>query len=67
MNVFYEEDGGFKAGTVLADNTATLQVETQHGKRAKVKAAAVLLRFQHPSLNDFMHDAQQAADRKSVV
>jgi exoribonuclease II len=62
MNVFYEEDGGFKAGTVLADNTSSLQVETQHGKRAKVKAAAVLLRFQHPSLNDFMLSAQQIAD-----
>ena len=62
MNVFYEEDGGFKAGTVLADNTSSLQVDTQHGKRAKVKAAAVLLRFQHSSLNDFMHGAQQAAD-----
>ncbi len=61
MNVFYEEDGGFKAGTVLEDNNSSLQVQTQHGKRAKVKSSAVLLRFQHPSLNDFMRSAQTIA------
>ncbi len=62
MNVFYEEDGGFKAGTVLADNNTSLQVETQHGKRAKVKASAVLLRFQHHSLHEFMDAVQRTAD-----
>jgi exoribonuclease-2 len=61
MNVFYEEDGGFKAGTVLEDNNSSLQVQTQHGKRAKVKSNTVLLRFQHPSLNDFMQSAQTVA------
>jgi exoribonuclease II len=61
MNVFYEEDGGFKAGTVLADNNTSLQVETQHGKRAKVKAASVLLRFEHHSLNQFMESAHAAS------
>jgi exoribonuclease-2 len=62
MNVFYEEDGGLKAGTVLEDNNSSLQIQTQHGKRAKVKSNAVLLRFQHPSLNDFMHSAQSVAE-----
>jgi exoribonuclease-2 len=62
MNVFYEEDGGFKAGTILEDNNSSLQVQTQHGKRAKVKSNAVLLRFQHPSLNDFMQSAQTVAE-----
>jgi len=36
MNVFYEEDGGFKVGSILADNTASLQVEAPHGKRSKI-------------------------------
>ena len=45
MNVFYEEDGGFKVGNVMADNDTSLQVEAPHGKRSKVKASAVLLRF----------------------
>jgi len=61
MNVFFEEDGDFKVGTVLADNNSSLQVETQHGKRAKIKAANVLVRFQHVALSQFMGDAQKLA------
>src|SRR5207248_365383 len=44
MHVFFEDDGAFKAGTVLADNDTSLQVEAASGKRLKVKAANVLLR-----------------------
>ncbi|HEX7952799.1 MAG TPA: RNB domain-containing ribonuclease [Burkholderiales bacterium] len=62
MNVFFEEDGAFKAGTVLADNHTSLQVENQHGKRTKVKDAAVLIRFDHIPLSQFMADAQKIAD-----
>ncbi len=62
MNVFYEEDGAFKAGSVLADNTTSLQVESTHGKRSKIKAASVLIRFQKPDLAGFMEAAQQVAD-----
>ena len=62
MNVFFEEDGAFKAGTVLADNNTSLQVENQHGKRTKVKDAAVLIRFDHIPLSQFMADAQKIAD-----
>ena len=62
MNVFFEEDGDFKVGTVLADNNSSLQVETQHGKRAKIKAANVLVRFQHVSLTQFMGDSQKIAE-----
>ena len=63
MNVFFEEDGAFKAGTVLADNHTSLQVENQHGKRTKVKEAAVLIRFDHIPLSQFMADAQQISDQ----
>ena len=62
MNVFFEEDGAFKAGTVLADNNTSLQVENQHGKRTKVKEAAVLIRFDHIPLPQFMADAQKISD-----
>jgi exoribonuclease-2 len=62
MNVFFEEDGAFKAGTVLADNNTSLQVENQHGKRTKVKDAAVLIRFDHIPLSQFMADAQKISD-----
>src|SRR5688500_7074416 len=62
MNVFYEEEGTFKVGAVLADNTTSLQVEAPHGKRAKIKAAAVLLRFDAPSLTEFLDVAQKTAE-----
>jgi len=62
MNVFFEEDNGFKVGTVLADNNTSLQVETLHGKRTKVKAAAILVRFEHLALSQFMSDAHKVCD-----
>ncbi len=62
MNVFYEEAGSFKAASVVEDNDTSLQVQTQHGKRAKVKAVSVLLRFEHHSLSEFMEEARAVAD-----
>lgn len=62
MNVFYEETGSLKAAAVIQDNNASLQVQTQHGKRAKVKAATVLMRFEHHSLDEFMERARTVAD-----
>jgi exoribonuclease-2 len=62
MNVFFEEDGGFKVGTVLADNNTSLQVETLHGKRTKVKVSAVLIRFEHLPLSQFMAEAHKVSD-----
>jgi exoribonuclease-2 len=62
VNVFYEDEGTLRVGAVLADNVATLQVEAPHGKRSKVKSAAVLLRFNEPAATEFMPLAQRAAD-----
>ncbi len=61
MNVFYEEDGAFKVGSILTDNTTSLQVESTHGKRSKIKAANVLLRFAQPGLIEFMTQAEGIA------
>lgn len=61
MNVFYEEDGSFKVGTILASTDASLQVEAAHGKRSKIKLANVLLRFERPSLTEFMEQAEAGA------
>ena len=61
MNVFYEEEGTFKVGSVLADHDTSLQVEAPHGKRSKVKASAVLLRFDEAGLARFMDDAHRLA------
>ncbi|HTL75661.1 MAG TPA: RNB domain-containing ribonuclease [Casimicrobiaceae bacterium] len=49
MNVLFEDDGQLKAGTLLADHDASLSVEAVSGKRQKIKAAHVLLRFSEPS------------------
>ncbi len=62
-HVLFEEDGAFKAGTVLADAGASLQVEAASGKRTKVKSSAVMLRFPAPSPVELMEQAQRAAER----
>ena len=62
MHVFFEDDGAFKAGTVLADNDTSLQVEAASGKRLKVKAANVLLRFTDPSPAALLAGARSLAD-----
>ena len=46
MNVLYEEEGSFKAATIMSETDAALQVESASGKRSKIKAANVLLRFE---------------------
>ena len=61
MHVFFEDDGAFKAGTVLADNDSSLQVEAISGKRLKLKAANVLLRFSGPAPSILLADAQAIA------
>jgi exoribonuclease-2 len=61
MNVLYEETGSFKVGTVLAESDSSLQVEAQYGKRTKIKAASVLLRFQTPPLGELMGKAEALA------
>ena len=62
MNVFYEEEGSFKVGAVLADNNTSLQVEAPHGKRSKVKTNAVLFSFSHPPITSFLTEAQKIAE-----
>jgi len=62
MFVLFEEDGAFKAGTVLADNDASLQVETSTGKRVKLKSNHVLLRFREPSPGELLERAGAGAE-----
>ncbi|KAB2837767.1 MAG: RNB domain-containing ribonuclease, partial [Burkholderiales bacterium] len=61
MYVFFEDDGAFKAGNVLADNDSSLQVEASTGKRLKIKSAQVLLRFPAPAPTAFLQEAQALA------
>jgi len=61
MNVLYEETGSFKVGAVLAESDTSLQVEAAHGKRSKIKAASVLLRFEAPPLAEITAKAETLA------
>ncbi|WP_310451444.1 RNB domain-containing ribonuclease [Sulfuritalea sp.] len=61
MNVLFEEDGAFRAGSVLADNVSSLQIELASGKRSKVKATNVLLRFAAPTAGELLERAEQDA------
>jgi exoribonuclease-2 len=61
-HVLFEEDGAFKAGTVLSDAGASLQVEAASGKRTKVKSSSVMLRFPAPAPAELMQQAQRAAE-----
>jgi exoribonuclease-2 len=58
MNILYEEDGSFKVGSIMADNTTSFQIESLSGKRSKIKAANVMLQFSHPALADFIPQAE---------
>jgi len=60
--VLFEEDGAFRVGTILAEAGASLQVEAAHGKRSKVKSAAILLRFDGQPLSAFMPEAQKLSE-----
>ena len=62
MNVLFEEDGAFRAGNILADNTTSLQVELATGKRSKVKAANVVLRFAAPAPGELLQRAETEAE-----
>jgi exoribonuclease-2 len=66
MNILYEEDGSFKVGSIMADNTTSLQIEALSGKRSKVKAANVMLRFTQPALGEFMAQAEALSETIEV-
>ncbi|MEO8385499.1 MAG: RNB domain-containing ribonuclease [Betaproteobacteria bacterium] len=60
MNVFFEEDGAFKVGHVMSDIGTSLQIESISGKRSKIKANAVVLRFES-ELDQFLPMADALA------
>ena len=43
MNVFYLESGSLKVGRILKETGASLQVQSQFGKKVKVKGNHVFL------------------------
>ena len=66
MNILYEEDGNFKVGSIMTDNTTSLQIESLSGKRSKVKANHVMLRFNQPAISDFIAQAEEISNELEV-
>jgi exoribonuclease II len=61
MYVVFDENGDFKAGSVISEAGGALQVETHTGKRIKVKSSHVVLNFKTPDPSQMMEQAQQHA------
>jgi len=61
VNVFFEESGSFKAGSVLSRQGDAFQVELPGGRRAKVRAKDVLIEFDKPTAGELMEQAEAAA------
>ncbi|HNV59324.1 MAG TPA: RNB domain-containing ribonuclease [Rhodoferax sp.] len=61
MFLLFDEAGKFMAGRVMSETDASAQVELDSGKRVKVKAANMLIKFEKPSPAEFMATAQAAS------
>lgn len=61
MFALFEEAGKFQTGRIMAEAEASAQIELDSGKRVKVKAANILLKFDQPSPADLMREAQALA------
>jgi exoribonuclease-2 len=61
MFLLFDEAGKFMAGRVMSETDASAQVELDSGKRVKVKAANMLIKFEKPSPAEFMAAAQAAS------
>ena len=61
MYALYEDAGKFQAGRLMSDADSSVQVELDSGKRVKVKAAHVLLRFDKPDGAGLLAQARELA------
>jgi exoribonuclease-2 len=61
MYALFDDAGKFLAGRVMSESDASLQVELDSGKRVKVKAANVLLKFAQPAPAELMTRAHALA------
>jgi len=61
MYVLFEESGKFMAGRVMSEAEASAQVELDSGKRVKLKAAQMLLKFDKPAPAAMLTEAASLA------
>jgi exoribonuclease-2 len=61
MYALFEDAGKFHAGRVMTDSDTSVQIELESGKRVKVKAANVLLKFEKPQPAELIASAHSLA------
>ncbi len=61
MHALFEESGKFLAGRILSEADTSAQIELDSGKRVKVKAAHILLKFEKPAPAELIAQAQAVA------
>ena len=61
MYALFEEAGKLHSGRVLSEADTSAQIELESGKRVKVKAAQMLLRFEKPAPAELLRDASATA------
>ncbi len=61
MQLLFEEDGELKVGAVLSSTESAFQVEVPGGRRSKIKAGNVLLRFERPAGPQLLEQAREQA------
>ena len=57
MYALFEEAGKLHSGRVLSEADTSAQIELESGKRVKVKAAAMLLKFEKPTPASLLSEA----------
>jgi len=61
MYALFEDGGKFLAGRLMSEAESSMQIELESGKRVKVKAVNVLLRFDAPQPAELIERAQALA------
>ncbi|HWK71199.1 MAG TPA: RNB domain-containing ribonuclease [Burkholderiaceae bacterium] len=66
MYVLYEDSGNFKAEKVFSQSDSTMQVESESGKRSKIKNASVLFSFEQPAPAALLEQGQALAQTLEI-
>ncbi|KLR57724.1 ribonuclease catalytic domain-containing protein [Diaphorobacter sp. J5-51] len=61
MHALFDEAGKFLAGRILSEAESSAQIELDSGKRVKVKAANILLKFDKPAPAELLARAREIA------
>ncbi|MFA5522137.1 MAG: ribonuclease catalytic domain-containing protein [Castellaniella sp.] len=66
LYVFYEDGGSFKAEKIFSRTDASLHVESESGKRSKIKRSSVLFEFDSPAPAGLLSQAQALAAEQDI-